>query len=534
MNGEKKKPIRLSGHVAVVLVWGILAAFFVLLVATIAGLAADPVGAGDQVRAIKAAMESVSYKDLLIRSNYSWWLLAQVWALKGAGILSMHSAQALSGAWMVVAVVCGVVICKRWLCLPGLSCVVFMVAFGGSAEVLSWAGSPHSIYMASIALGGIVLAVILSLDKCELQPTGTHAIVAASGFMLACLYSPVQGFIVGAGLLILLAWPNRDGHRPKFWSRVRLVVWLGLPAMLVCVIPTLLFPHVQIGKPPSYAYPYLLETATNTTGPVSFVLSRIWYLIVQVFSIHSPRNSGLEWQGVLMIALAFIAIASVFVKDVKRSWRVMTLVIAISLVPAVILSLLSWYPFGYVRYEFYVVVPIALLPAIGIVSLCHAARFVVPWRRVVSALGWLSLVLATTLFIVTWTSRSRKVWDAAATGCQLLTNLAQVLEGDPKPVFVADFWSQEMQDLIKGSHVPDFVVPRAVLVNQRALTETELKALRDVVSSHDRVVLLISGSSTQTNPYVGVVDVMNSLDFTKQTMLDADERLTQWHAPSVE
>ena len=64
--------------------------------------------------------------------------------------------------------------------------------------------------------------------------------------------------------------------------------------------------------------------------------------------------------------------------------------------------------------------------------------------------------------------------------------------------------------------------------------ETELKALRDVVSSHDRVVLLISGSSTQTNRYVGVVDVMNSLDFTKQTMLDADERLTQWHAPSVE
>ena len=44
--------------------------------------------------------------------------------------------------------------------------------------------------------------------------------------------------------------------------------------------------------------------------------------------------------------------------------------------------------------------------------------------------------------------------------------------------------------------------PRPVLVQQRALTETELKALRDVVSSHDRVVLLISSSSTKSNRYV--------------------------------
>ena len=64
-----------------------------------------------------------------------------------------------------------------------------------------------------------------------------------------------------------------------------------------CVIPTLLFPHVQIGKTASYAYPYLLGTATSATGPALFVLSRIWYLIVQVFSIHYPRISGLEWQG---------------------------------------------------------------------------------------------------------------------------------------------------------------------------------------------------------------------------------------------
>ena len=71
------------------------------------------------------------------------------------------------------------------------------------------------------------------------------------------------------------------------------------------------------------------------------------------------------------------------------------------------------------------------------------------------------------------------------------------------------------------------------MVQQRALTETELKVLRDVVSSHDRVVLLISSSSTKSNRYVGVIDVMNSLDFSKQSLLDADERLTQWSSQSV-
>ena len=149
-------------------------------------------------------------------------------------------------------------------------------------------------------------------------------------------------------------------------------------------------------------------------------------------------------------------------------------------------------------------------------------------------IGWLLLGTFSVLVLASRVSTSHGAWDAAVEGRALLTNLARSLDEKPPPALIADYWSQEMRDLIKGSHVPDFVIPRPVMTNQRTLTETELKALRDVVSSHDRVVLLISWPSTQLSPYVGVIDVMNSLDFTKQRLLDSDERLTQWSAPSVE
>jgi hypothetical protein len=522
------------GRVAIVCIWGIVLALFGVLVVTVAGLAADPVGTGDQVMAIRAASEANSFRQLLTETKHGWWLMAQLWALKSFGMLSISSAQALSGLWMLVAALCGVVICRRWLRLSVLSCAVFVAAFGGSAEVLSWAASPHSAYMACIALGGVVLGVLLSLDKSELRPNGAHAIAAASGFALACLYSPVHGFLVGGGLVVLLFWPNQHGLRPNFWRRAILIVWLGLPALFVSLIPTLLFPHFQIGNPPSYAHPYLLETATDTTGPISFLASRSWYLLVQVFSIRYPRNISLEWQGVLMIALSFAAVVSVFVKDAPRRWRILVLVIVASLLPAAVLALISWYPFGYVRYEYYVVVPIALLPAIGTHFLWHLVRGALPWRRINAMIGWLLFGTFSVLVLASRVSTSHGAWDAAVEGRALLTNLARSLNEKPPPALIADFWSQEMCDLIKGSHVPDFVIPRPLMFSHRTLTETELKALRDVVSSHDRVVLLISWPSTQLSPYVGVIDVMNSLDFAKQRLLDSDERLTQWHAPSVE
>ena len=442
----------------------------------------------------------------------------------------MTTAQALSGMWMIAGAIVGMWIGRRWLGLGIVPCAIFVAAFGGSAEVLSWAASPHSTYMASISMGGVVLAIILALGKCDLQPTPMLAVFGAFGFALACLYSPVQGFLIGGGLLVVLLAPFPQKKRLPIHRRALIAICLGLPAACICVGQILLFPHIQIGSPPSYAHHYLFGLSGEPHGPIAFLLSRSWYLCVQVFSVEAPRNRGLEFQGVLMLLFAGVGTLTVLFRSAPRSWRLLILIVITSLIPAAALSLISWYPFGYVRYEYYAVIPISLLSAIGAAAIWRALGPRLVSSRVRMAVVWVLLGTTAAIFLTSWSIRTFKVWRDADKGQLLLDRLDMELARTPSPAFITDYWSNTVRYLINERLEPDFVIKRSVLVHQRGLSRQELNTLRSILLDHKRVVLLISGSNLLRNrQYVDLVPLLESSGFMRSASANGDDRLTVWN-----
>ena len=510
--------------------WSFVAVLVGLLLTIVMALAENPVGAGDQVIALERTAKSASYVKLLGNLHYSWWLLAQLWLLKLLGVLTLSAAKMLSGCWLIAGIVFGVYLAKRFLHLGIVSCAVFVVALGGSVEILSWAESPHSVYMANFALGGLSLAIILSLGTCDLRPSAMLAVCGAFGFAFVCLFSPVQGVLIGSGLLVVLVAPRPGLDRLPFRRRLLMAVAMGLPAAFICVMAVVLFPHPQIGNPASYAYPYLYNLSGVTSGPVSFVLSRAEFLLVQVYSVGQPRNGGLGVQGVLMLVLAAMAVAVLPMRSTPRSWRLLVAVILVSLVPTAALALASWYPFGYVRYEFYAVIPIALLPAVGASAVWrHVLRPLTERRAAMVVLS--SVVLGLAVAVVwSWSGRLHAAQVKAEQARALLQLLDTELNTPPTPAFVTDFWSNEIKYFIQSDRQADLVIPRPVLVAQRLLSEDELASLRSVLSEHDRAVVLLSGP-TQAARYNDLMVILRDLDYVRQEHPDVDTRLTIWSRP---
>lgn len=480
-----------KGRLISALSWIALLILGFILIWTLIAVSMNPIGAGDQVKSIEYTAKAKSFAQLLNICNYSWWLLAQVWILKIAGILSISSAKALSSAWLIVGLLAGLWICFKHLKLHASTCCIFLVTLGGSAEVLSWAHSPHSIYMASFAMGGVVLLALLALDKVKLEPSAQTTLWVAIAFGIACLYSPVQGVLIGTGLLILVIIHSINKPLRISLRNICLSVSIGIPALAVSLFAIIMFPHPQIGNAPSYAYPYLFEQSGTSLGPIAFVASRFWFLLVQVYSTSPPRNGGLEFVGWMLMFLASASIFLITFRSNRRSWRLTITIIMLSLIPTAILSTMSWYPFGYVRYERYAVIGLALIPSIGAQSI---------WNNLLArhahkaTIKNVLIVFASALFVLlawNWIDRGYREMKQTEQSKQLLSTLKKELQSTP---LVADFWSQDTVWLTGSDQSPHFLIPRSVLVNQRDWKQSEQEQLTDLIKEEDRLVILLSGN----------------------------------------
>ena len=202
----------------------------------------------------------------------------------------------------------------------------------------------------------------------------------------------------------------------------------------------------------------------------------------------------------------------------------------LSLLPTAVLSIFSWYPFGYVRYERYAVIGLALMPAIGAQSIWK--HFIEPHKHKAKIRNVL-IVFASAFFSFiawNWTIRGYNEIKQTEHSEQLLSTLKKELQSAP---LVADFWSQETVWLTGSNRSPQFLIPRPVLVNQRDWTKSEQEQISDLCQRRNRIVILLHANPTTPSgkfrpAYEPLFRILSDHEFQSKPSPGQDPRLSVW------
>ena len=481
--------------------------------------------AGDVATAISECRKAPTFLALQESVPYDWWLLAQVWLLKLAGLLSLPALKISSATWTFAGFITLCWMSRRILQLGWTSTLVALLFYTSSTEVMTWGRYGFNRYAASITLGGLTLALSLRLMQSRIQPSARLTTISMTVFAAACLYAPPAAFLIAAGLGVAWIGSLKDSSVSDALRRLMLCVLIGLPAALICIPTALLYPHVQMGNPPDYARHLFLEPGWTWPEAASFVFLRMGTLTDSVFG-----TKGDAAMAIVVIAGLLAAAGAVIPWIMNRpvTHRAIAIMIILSLVPAAVLSLYAWYPFGWVRYEYYACIPLIMLAGLGaeqLIALIQSTR----------VLGWparnlfIAVVGCATVFaILSQTSRLKKNLAMSAQIRSGFIDVKDWIESNADCPVIIDYYTDSLLNMadIRPQHVL-FTIPRSTIRNGQTI-EATVKKFRNAIKSHSRVGL-ISYYKFEENHYAPFVEIMSNSDFLKSKSTPGRWRLTVWN-----
>ncbi len=483
--------------------------------------------AGDVAVAITFTRDSETYLDVLATVHYGWWLLAQLWLLKLIGVLSLVSAKAMSATWAIGGLLYALWLLRRAFRTSWLPVLAFTLFFVASQDLHRWSRYGFCSYMASITLGVIVLhALILQYDA-RLKPRASTALFTLFAFTAGGLFAAPVALLIGPGLVIVWASsmrPREELGIRRGMSRLMTAMWLGLPALLITLLGVLLLPHPQMGRPPDYAAPYLYLSDSGHTG-INFLLTRTWMLLQSIFS---PGGStlGAAWT-ILCALLTACGLLLPWRRGGCPRIRIVGLITLGSLIPAALLALMAWYPYGTIRYEYYATLPIMVLGALGVSELQGILAPTIVRRPIMATslsitgiLLCLVVLVVNTQVLITSRSVTRKINQGYA-ACSAF------LQAHPRIPLILDKYAAERLALarIKPQH-EIFRISRGTIRHSKT-TDEERTAFIHAIHDVDQVAILTYSRFT-SNRYKPYPELLRREGFVPHERITNEWNLWLW------
>ena len=480
---------------------------------------------GDVAEAIATNRDESTFLSVQQKVDYDWWLLAQMWIMKLLGVLSLQTAKLTSVIWAAIGLLALIWTVRVVLRCGWIATVVATVFYINSAQVLTWGRFGFDRYAASIALGGLTLAASLQLYRRRLQPSAGLIAYITIVFATSCLFAPPAAFLIASGLGI--AWvASLPGTTISGASRrLLLCVLMGLPAAIICVPAIFLYPLSALGNPPDYARHLLLPLGSQWEEAGKFLVLQSGMLIDSVFD---PTHGGIWLWSVLGGALVLCGAIIPWLRPRQHTQRLVAPIIVVSLAPAAILSLLYWYPYGSVRYEYYACIPLFALAGLGTGQLVRLASDRLMNRRywttavgVLIVTGWSTAVYGQVARIQVARSQAAAINDGYA-------KVEQWFMTNPTCPVIVDCYTSawlRMADIEPINTI--FTISRNT-VRHNKTTSAETDQFKIAIMNQTRVAT-ITWQKFDPNRYTPYVELLEDEGFTKEQTFAGRWRLVVWH-----
>ena len=482
---------------------------------------------GDAAQVFTVLAESSSYEAFLLNRPHNWWLLAQVWLIGkfGLGLGTPVAAKLMGVLWTLVGVLSLTYVLRKQIRASWMVVGVAVLAFGASAQIMRWGIFSFSSYPANIALGGLVLGGALYFVRRNMQPSPVGAVLVASLFFVACLFSVVNAIAIAAALLAacVVSWSGTG-----LVSRSRFLVlafFVGLPAAICCLVQIVLFPHINTGAPPDYAAPLLLGTHAEGHGAIVFLLSRTWMLITNL--LHGSRF-GAGWLFEVNVILLFAGLILPWFVSRRPDRKFVSLAVVFSLVPVAALSVVSWYPFGWVRYEYFAALPMLVLVGIGCMEFGILMERVVKSPRLIIGLKYAGVSLLVLAAFWNWSWRCDDAIDNYLKNSSGFTESLQVLKANERLPLITDFYSKEVLLLLGVEDNRLYTIPRSFFRRTLDDPDVEFKKLRKALISNSEVGLFNTFGVDRQERTKKFVKVLIDSGFVLESVTPGRLRLERW------